>query len=349
MFNHQYWIKKFMTQPGYNDASAYGVEINELDDLTDDVEFVVKVLGVHHLTPDENRSGHHLYLDVIDAEGQRINGATVLVFISGRQEKVIIEKPANEPGGNLPLWKQDVAATDVVIIPPKILPKSYVTIQEVNGVTTLHADEHGQVGHNTVGHHSFYVVFQVEPVGVDSIFLPFPEPEPAPLPSPTPEPAPQPDPNEEMSLVLTLASDLYHQRAVQILLLRLAHRLEQRALMHDLSRLRRDELEGFAQIRHIPYQRDMASPEYQASLKREVVGLHWARNRHHPEFHPNGYEDMKLMDIIEMAADWRAAGYVYKDQDFEGNLVKLFERFDIDQPDQQMIRLILAELGEVEE
>lgn len=344
MFNHRNWISKFLTEPGYNDAEKYGVEINELDDLTDE-ECIIKVLGVHHLTPDENRSGHHLYLDVVDEAGQRINGATVLVFISGRQEKVVIDKPANEPGGNIPLWKQDEATTDVVVIPPKIWPKSYVTIQEVSGITTLHADEHGLAGRNTIGHHSFYVVFQVGPVVGDSLPLPDPEPEPVPLPPPTPQPVP----DAELPLALTLASDLYHQRAVQILLLRLAHRLEQRALMHDLSRLRRDELEGFAKIRHIPYQRDMASSEYQQSLKREVVGLHWSRNRHHPEFHPNGYEDMKLMDIIEMAADWRAASYTYKDQDFEGNLAKLFERFDIDQPDQQMIRLILAELGEVEE
>lgn len=342
MFNHKNWISKFLTEPGYNDAKKYGVTIDELDDVTEE-ECVIKVLGVHHLTPDENRSGHHLYLDVVDEHGQRVRGATVLVFISGRQERVVIDKPDNEPGGNIPLWKNDEAATDVVVIPPELWPQSYVTIEEVGGITTLHPDEYGREGRNTIGHHSFYVVFQVLPVA----------PAAEPLPEPTPEPAlpaePESPPSgEEMSLVLTLASDLYHQRAVQILLLRLAHRLEQRALMHDHSRLCRDELEGFSKIRHIPFQRDMASPEYQASLRREVVGLHWSRNRHHPEFYPGGYPDMTLLDIIEMAADWRAAGYTYKDQDFEGNLVKLFERFEIGPAGQQMVRMILAELGEVE-
>ena len=38
-----------------------------------------------------------------------------------------------------------------------------------------------------------------------------------------------------------------------------------------------------------------------------AIDHHYANNRHHPEHWPNGINDMTLMDLIEMLADWKAA------------------------------------------
>ena len=54
-----------------------------------------------------------------------------------------------------------------------------------------------------------------------------------------------------------------------------------------------------------------------------------ARNRHHPEHHKNGIDDMTLPDILEMFADWKASS----ERQNSGNILKSIEhnsgRFNI--------------------
>ena len=48
---------------------------------------------------------------------------------------------------------------------------------------------------------------------------------------------------------------------------------------------------------------------------------HYAVNRHHPEHFTNGVNDMTLIDVVEMFADWKAAS----ERTQNGNLLKSIE------------------------
>lgn len=84
---------------------------------------------------------------------------------------------------------------------------------------------------------------------------------------------------------------------------------QQRALSHDVSKIRSPEVEVFDEftpkLKETPY----GTPEYQANLVAMGEGLihHYAANRHHPEHFPDGVNGMTLVDLIEMLADWKAA------------------------------------------
>ena len=42
---------------------------------------------------------------------------------------------------------------------------------------------------------------------------------------------------------------------------------------------------------------------------------HYAENRHHPEHFENGIQEMNIVDICEMIADWKAASLRHADGD----------------------------------
>jgi hypothetical protein len=58
---------------------------------------------------------------------------------------------------------------------------------------------------------------------------------------------------------------------------------------------------------------------------------HYANNRHHPQHHKRGVNDMTLVDVLEMLVDWKAASERHND----GNILKSIEingrpdRFDL--------------------
>ena len=60
--------------------------------------------------------------------------------------------------------------------------------------------------------------------------------------------------------------------------------------------------------------------EYLGKLK-PALDHHYANNRHHPEHHKNGIDDMNLIDIVEMICDWKAASERHND----GNIRKSIE------------------------
>jgi hypothetical protein len=155
-YNQQFLDKVEQSEPVYNDASAkYKVDIKFLSeiDAPDDATQYWRVIGVHHLTGAENMGNHHVYCDVLDEEGKRINGSR-LVLTQGDADPVfaVVDKPAHEAGTNFPLWKADRA--NVAVIWPENNPLSS---EQAVGLSTGHPDE--EVG-NTLFHHSFYVVFQ---------------------------------------------------------------------------------------------------------------------------------------------------------------------------------------------
>lgn len=99
--------------------------------------------------------------------------------------------------------------------------------------------------------------------------------------------------------------------------------LQERAIVHDKSKLMSPEKEVFdrvtPQLRGLEY----GSDEYKASLAEmgDALKNHYIQNSHHPEHYPNGINDMTLFDIVEMLCDWKAA----TERHATGNLHKSIE------------------------
>jgi hypothetical protein len=123
-----------------------------------------KVVGVHHLLPDENRSNHHVYLEALDENGQRIKPVAWADFTwEGRQPgqvagPVQLDKPDNEAAGNIALHDGQKATVWMKGLTRDARDKS----DRVENLDIVHPDEPGPQGElwNTIGHHSFYVIFQ---------------------------------------------------------------------------------------------------------------------------------------------------------------------------------------------
>jgi len=79
-----------------------------------------------------------------------------------------------------------------------------------------------------------------------------------------------------------------------------------RARSHDASKLEAPEKEMYDEftprLRALTY----GSDEYKECLKEMGAALkhHYENNSHHPEHFPDGINDMSLLDLIEMLADW---------------------------------------------
>jgi hypothetical protein len=140
-----------------NDAQAYGVAI--VPATVAPGAWYWQAARVHHLTPEENSGNHHIYLDILDpatapdpgSMGGRVFGARARITWEGGEQIVTIDKPLNEPGTNLPLWKGQVCDAIALGLPGEELASDRVT-----DMHTGHPDE--AVG-NTLFHHSFSVTF----------------------------------------------------------------------------------------------------------------------------------------------------------------------------------------------
>jgi hypothetical protein len=138
-----------------NDATGYGVQIQPANTAPGALYW--QAVRVHHLTPQENGGNHHIYLDVRDptqgggVDGVRVNAARLRVTWEGGEQTVTIDKPANEPGANFPMWKWQVCAVECLGAGADALPSDRVT-----GLRTDHPDE---APGNTLFHHSFHVTF----------------------------------------------------------------------------------------------------------------------------------------------------------------------------------------------
>lgn len=100
---------------------------------------------------------------------------------------------------------------------------------------------------------------------------------------------------------------------------------------HDASKLVDPELETFNEYTPKLKASTYGSEEYGGYLKGMGVGLrhHYEHNRHHPEHFPNGIDDMTLMDLMEMLADWKAATERHDNGDMARSLGIQKGRFNI--------------------
>lgn len=176
------WNNKFLdhlklTGQPFNDATGYGVRIEPV--TVQPGQKYWRCIGVHHLTPEENRGNHSVFLDALDENGNRENIWIGWTWEGRRPDEparpVKIDKPATEAGADIAMHagqKVDVWA---------IGPNLYQTIAG-DKVTNLHTGHPDEAPGNTWGHHSFYVVWQWTTAGSG------PEPEPPDPPDP-PDPA----------------------------------------------------------------------------------------------------------------------------------------------------------------
>ena len=125
---------------------------------------------------------------------------------------------------------------------------------------------------------------------------------------------------------------LRHSLRVAELMGELIKELLDRSIRHDLSKTREPELAVYdtfvPRLRAATY----GSEEYLALVEAMGEGLrhHYAHNRHHPEHFANGINDMTLVDLVEMLADWKASTErTTPHGDLAASLTINRERFDI--------------------
>ncbi len=106
-----------------------------------------QIVDAYHLPGQQNKGNHNIFVDMLNADGTRRNGAHVTLYAGDKQFTNTLDKPANEPGTNFPTYRgprYDVAGAD--------MPSDRAV-----GFSTDYPDE--EAG-NTNGHHSYMVVFK---------------------------------------------------------------------------------------------------------------------------------------------------------------------------------------------
>jgi hypothetical protein len=176
------------TAPSGNQAAHYGARIQEADAPPGATYW--KIVGVRHLSPDENRGKHNIFVDAIDETGQRVRSPDLRIAYTweGRRDDEPapprpLDKPDNEPAGNLDVYKGQIVTA--------WLQGDGLPSDRVAGLHTDHDDEPASDGGNgnTRFHHSFHVLFQwaqkaAVPVAPDGGQT-RPEPTPPPISPPT--------------------------------------------------------------------------------------------------------------------------------------------------------------------
>ena len=101
-------------------------------------------------------------------------------------------------------------------------------------------------------------------------------------------------------------------------------KLTARGVNHDATKLEPPEVELFAEYTPKLATTEYNSEEYKQCLTSLKIALdhHYATYRHHPEHFSNGINDMNLIDIMEMLADWKAAS----ERQHNGNLLTSIEQ-----------------------
>lgn len=119
------------------------------------------------------------------------------------------------------------------------------------------------------------------------------------------------------------ADTLVHIETVRRFLGSVVKCLENRAAVHDLSKLEDPEKGVFDEFTPKLKGSTYGSDEYKGFLAamKPALDHHYAANPHHPEHHADGIRDMTLLDLIEMLADWKAATQRHAD----GDLAKSIE------------------------
>jgi hypothetical protein len=127
------------------------------------------------------------------------------------------------------------------------------------------------------------------------------------------------------------AETLKHSQRVGELMVQTISELAERSTKHDRSKTQDPELETFNEMTPKLKDATYGSEEYKGFLVKMKPALdhHYAENRHHPEHFENGINDMTLVDLVEMLADWKAATERHDDGSLKNSLVIQKDRFSI--------------------
>lgn len=128
--------------------------------------------------------------------------------------------------------------------------------------------------------------------------------------------------NNETRKHIANVSRLIHKIVIALL---------ERADQHDKTKLEDPEAQTFAEFTHKLSKLTFGSQEYKDCLKEMGPALdhHYAKNRHHPEHFKGGINDMNLVDLIEMWADWKAASMRHDNGNLEKSIDYNADRFHI--------------------
>lgn len=138
-----------------------------------------------------------------------------------------------------------------------------------------------------------------------------------------------------------------HKKRVGQLMAKICENLIERAIKHDNSKLESTEKEYFDIYTPLLKKLDYGSKEYKESLEKLDLALkhHYEHNSHHPEFYKKGIDDMSLLDIVELFADWKAATERHDTGDIEKSIEINQKRFNISKQLCNIFRNTVKEMG----
>lgn len=128
-------------------------------------------------------------------------------------------------------------------------------------------------------------------------------------------------------------------------------KLTSRGVNHDAAKLNDPEIEPFTEYTPKLASTTYGSDEYKEYLNglKPALDHHYATYRHHPEHFPDGVNEMNMIDIVEMFADWKAACERHQD----GNLLRSIDinaqRFNIDAQLKQIFVNTAKALDDIEQ
>jgi hypothetical protein len=123
--------------------------------------------------------------------------------------------------------------------------------------------------------------------------------------------------------------------------------IQERQAAHDMSKLQEPEKSLYDEFTPLLRGLTYGSDEYKETLKAMGPALqhHYEVNSHHPEHFDNGINGMTLVDLIEMLADWKAAGMRHANGNMTRSLEINRERFGISDQLYEILQNTVKELG----
>ncbi len=137
-----------------------------------------------------------------------------------------------------------------------------------------------------------------------------------------------------------------HIKKVQLNMQEIVTKLGYRSIGHDESKYTEAEyalVHNKARLNTTKYMSDA----YKKLLEdvRPAIDAHVENNSHHPQYHENGINDMDIIDLLEMLADWKAACEDSVDGSLTQSLDKNVSRFNISEELESLLRRTSQTLG----
>jgi hypothetical protein len=130
----------------------------------------------------------------------------------------------------------------------------------------------------------------------------------------------------------------------------IASELRKRGTAHDRTKFQAMEFDAFVSTREKFKKANYGTPEYQecCNIVKPAIDHHYKENRHHTGFHKDGINNMNLVDLAEMIADWKAAERRSPDKKLVDTLAYAFEKYGIGEQLGEIITNTLVDLGWIE-